>query len=109
MMKLFWKFLTVSFHLDGVLHPSVPLPVYLGKAVLNEALDGECASSSKIHNISKEKEFVWSRGLGIEVSPIKTRSSRKKGIGGISNSEVKESSTVDSGALRALKALARSK
>jgi len=91
------------------INTSVSLPLFLGKAVLNEALDGECASSLKNTNISKDEEFVWSRGLGIEVSPIKTRSSRKKRIGGISNSEVKESATMDSGALRALKALARSK
>jgi hypothetical protein len=29
-------------------------------------------------DVKARKEYAWSRGLGIEISPIKTRSARKK-------------------------------
>jgi hypothetical protein len=53
------------------------------------------------------KDFVWSRGLGFETSPIKTRSARKK-----QNKEtmsIVPINFIDCGALRACKALARAK
>jgi hypothetical protein len=59
--------------------------------------------------VEKVKEYAWSCGLGIEISPIKTRSSRKKIKGGLVPSEGKDISTSDSGALRALKALEKEK
>jgi len=57
----------------------------------------------------KGKDYAWSCGLGVEISPIKTRSSCKKAKGGIVSSEGKDITTADSGALRELKALARVK
>jgi hypothetical protein len=54
------------------------------------------------------KEYAWSRGLGVETSPIKTRSSRKKSTLATVDPSGQISST-DGGALRALKALARKK
>jgi hypothetical protein len=89
--------------------PPIPLPVFLGKEVVDETPGGELASSSKPNPVGKGKEYAWSRGLGIEISPIKTRSSRKKLEGGLVLSEGKDITTSDSGALRALKALAREK
>jgi hypothetical protein len=58
--------------------------------------------------IEARKEYAWSQGLGIEHSPIKTRSARKKSTLDSSTVSVPQSST-EGGALRALKALARSK
>jgi hypothetical protein len=54
------------------------------------------------------KEFVWSRGLGIELSPVKTRSARKKTSTVLKEDYVSHLPT-DGRALRDLKALARSK
>jgi hypothetical protein len=51
------------------------------------------------------KEYAWSRGLGIEHSPIKTRSARKKSAT-LSSLDSTTPSTSDGGALRAVKALA---
>jgi hypothetical protein len=54
------------------------------------------------------KEFSWSRGLGIEHSPLKIRSARKKAsIENVVEPTLQVS--IDGGAHRALKALACSK
>jgi hypothetical protein len=54
------------------------------------------------------KSFTWSRGLGIDYSPVKMRSARKKSI--VSTPLIPDSRpSTDSGALRAMKALARAK
>jgi hypothetical protein len=66
------------------------------------------ASGSKATIVEAEKEFAWSRGLGIELSPVKTQSARKKASVEKSQDPVSLTST-EGGALRALKALARSK
>jgi hypothetical protein len=71
--------------------PHIPIPVFLGKEIVSETPDGERASSSKPNTDGKGKEFAWSRGLGVEISPIKTRSSRKKLEGGLTLSEGKNS------------------
>jgi hypothetical protein len=54
----------------------VKLPVYLGNIVYDSSSGGG-ASTSRTHTEGAGKEFAWSRGLGIEHSPIKTQSSRK--------------------------------
>jgi hypothetical protein len=54
------------------------------------------------------KEFAWSRGLGIELSPIKTRSARKSPVLNLKVDSAPILPT-DGKALRALKALARTK
>jgi hypothetical protein len=65
------------------------------------------ASTSRVEGTGKE--VAWSRGLGIEHSPIKTRSFGKKLPGVTNQTCVDDSSTMDCGALRAMKALARGK
>jgi hypothetical protein len=70
----------------------------------------EAGSSSSRGQIKVEKSFVWSRGIGTELSPLQTRSSRKQKE--LMNSVQNESTdlpTQDGKALRALKALARTK
>jgi hypothetical protein len=55
------------------------------------------------------KNFAWSRGIASEISPLQTRSSRKKKE--VLSSQQADSNlpTLDGKALRAMKALARSK
>jgi hypothetical protein len=84
----------------------VKLSTYRGKAKNYNADGGFLFKTSPIRN---GKEFAWSRGLGMELSPLKTRSSRKK---------LAQTSTLllslchpitELGPLRALKSLARAK
>jgi hypothetical protein len=82
--------------------------MYLGNSILNPS-DSMGESSNSLPQIaSVGKEFAWSRGIGIDYSPIKTRSARKK-----ANVEVPSTTdstlSTDSGALRAVKAPARAK
>jgi len=50
------------------------LPTYLGKAIHDPAVQSE-ATSSKTLPAREGKEFTWYRGIGLELSPIKTQSS----------------------------------
>jgi hypothetical protein len=96
----------IPFIIDD--YSSVNLPVFWGKSTLFEdPVSGE-VGCSKMASEKAGKEYAWSRRLGVETSPIKARSSRKKS----SLSTVTPSgqiSFIDGGALRALKALARKK
>jgi hypothetical protein len=87
---------------------SIKLPTYLGKAIHNSAGNME-ESTSKVQPGESGKEFSWSWGIGIELSPIKTRSTRKKLAQKLTQTDVTVPPSTDSGALRALKALARTK
>jgi hypothetical protein len=86
----------------------VKLPVYLGKSVIDDVATKGEANCSWSSAIEAGKEYAWSRGLGIEHSSIKTKSARKKMTLDSSIVSVPQTST-EGGALRALKALARSK
>jgi hypothetical protein len=55
------------------------LPTYLGKRILESAGTSE-ATSSKTKPTREGKNFAWSRGVRLKVSPMKTRSCRKKTI-----------------------------
>jgi hypothetical protein len=83
------------------------LPVYRGKELINSA-SGEGSSSSRPTE-SAQKTYAWSRGIGVELSPLQTRSSRKKKE--ILNNTLDPAviPSQDGKALRAMKALARSK
>jgi hypothetical protein len=56
---------------------SVQLPVYLGNSVIDPGV--KSGESSKTCSLAEGvgKEFAWSRGLGIDYSPVKMRSARK--------------------------------
>jgi hypothetical protein len=56
-----------------------------------------------------DKSFAWSRGIGVELSPLQTRSARKKKDCSSTQLAVLVVSTQDGKALRAMKAIARSK
>jgi hypothetical protein len=87
----------------------VPLPVYLGNIVYDDSTCGGLDSTSGNHVEGIGKEYAWSRGFGIEHSPIKTRSYRKKLAGLTNQSCDTDLSATDCGALREMKALARKK
>jgi hypothetical protein len=53
------------------------LPIFLGKRALDPVGASE-ATSSKTKPTKEGKDFSWSRGIGLELSPLKTRSGRKK-------------------------------
>jgi hypothetical protein len=103
--------------LEAVLNSFIPflkdnssfnqLPVFPGKALqVTSSIGGE-TSGSFLPEGTKAKDFVWSRGLGFETSPIKTQSVRKK-----QNKDSQSTGPIistDCGALRACKALARAK
>jgi hypothetical protein len=87
---------------------TVQLPIFLGKSVTNHVVGKEEDSSSRSNFGEVDKEFAWSRGIGIEISSIKTRSARKKDNVETSQILVSHLFTED-GALRVVKALTRSK
>jgi hypothetical protein len=57
---------------------TIQLPVYLGNTCYDDPTSGGKASTSCTRSEGTGKEYAWSRGLGIEHSPIKTQSSRKR-------------------------------
>jgi hypothetical protein len=57
---------------------TIPLPVYLGKSLYKKFATRWCNQHLSTCCFGHRKEYAWSRGLGIEYSPIKTRSARKK-------------------------------
>lgn len=80
------------------------LPVYKGKSMVGSRQDSE-VNSSRV-NSGEGKEFAWTRGVGIELSPLKTRSSQKKLASHIQDKIDFSSSPIDGGPLRAVKAQA---
>jgi hypothetical protein len=82
------------------------LPIYLGKKAVEAKVD---IGSSSSQSEKGGKAFTWSRGLATELSPIKTRSARKKHVSSSSIAADSNHSSQDTGALRAMKALARAK
>jgi hypothetical protein len=96
-----------SFTKDDLPENCSHLHIYRGKEPINSAVG---ASTSLNHPIdTKEKNFVWSRGISTELSPLQTRSSRKKKETMGSQQAPNDSNSQNGKALRALKALARSK
>jgi hypothetical protein len=100
--------LTISIPFIKDNKDAIKLPTFRGKAPIVASTSSE-ATSSKPPSTRDGKDFAWSRGLGIELSPLKTRSSRKKLAQ--DSSELIESvpSPTDNGPLRAMKALVREK
>jgi len=88
----------------------VPIPTYLGKShIICDSRD--LPSSSHRENFFNPigKDFSWSRGLGIETSPIKTRSAQRKTRSSVTHPTVTSTDTSDLGVLRGIKSLARSR
>jgi hypothetical protein len=65
------------------LHP-VPIPTFRGRSpIIRESSDLPSSSHCVNSSDSTGKDFSWSRGLGLETSPIKTRSARRKAISSV--------------------------
>jgi hypothetical protein len=81
------------------------LPVYRGKEIISSAAEAGTSNSQQ----KDAKTFAWSRGIASELSPLQTRSSRKKKDLQSTQHSASDLPTLDGKALRAMKALARSK
>jgi hypothetical protein len=81
--------------------------MFRGKEQIRPAT--ERGSSSTFTTDKDSSALAWSRGLGVELSPLQTRSSRKKKEIEISQIASTDLPTQEGKALRALKALARTK
>jgi hypothetical protein len=88
----------------------ITLTTYKGRSVYHRPEpDGGAGSSGSLVGVSR-KEYMWSKGLGLETSPIKTRSARKKkGTLGLITQGTHMSIISEIGALRGLKSLGRAK
>jgi hypothetical protein len=75
--------------------------------VVRKETTGSTSESQGLSS-SSTTDPAWSRGLGFEVSPLKTRSARRK-AGATLKPLSTTTTTSDLGALRGLKSLARAK
>jgi hypothetical protein len=66
------------------------------------------ATSSKSFPVKEGKNFAWSRGIALELSPLKTISSQKK-LSQSSETTTKNNSSTDIRPLREMKSLAKEK
>jgi hypothetical protein len=87
---------------------SLPIPTYLGKDLVTSSSSKGGSSVTSGVGTDPGKDPTWSRGLGLELSPIKTRSARKK-AGSVGSSSAIQSVVLDQGALRGMKSLAQAK
>ena len=88
----------------GLIDP-ILMSTYLGQQVHQQPV-----MESKLDPINKSQgnAMAWSRGIGVELSPLKTRSPRKKSRQ-CSVPVTNPATTSDSGLLRGMKALAKAK
>jgi hypothetical protein len=86
----------------------LPLTIFFGSSpTVRKENKGSTSASQGIPS-SSNADPTWSRGLGFEVSPLKTHSAHRK-AGDTSKPQSTPSTTSDIGALRGLKSLARAK
>jgi hypothetical protein len=83
------------------------LAIFRGKELIRPG--DEAGSSCSLGPEKSEKAYAWSRGIGTELSPLQTRSSRKQKQLMNPGKSASELPSLEGKALRALKALARSK
>jgi hypothetical protein len=101
----------IPFLKDRFSPSSLPpqLPSYFGSTVINLTHFNREVNTLANSQAENTKESSWSRGTAIERSPIKTRISKKSSQAQAIFSTILDPSSSDSGALRAVKALARAK
>jgi hypothetical protein len=87
----------------------IPLPTYLGLESIHGEVECGAAEVTTSLGEGSGKDLTWAQGLGLELSPIKTRSARKKMGKTPSVVDQHLASTHDLGALRGMKSLARDK
>jgi hypothetical protein len=88
-----------------------PLPIFLGaqRLVARKKINLQEKGLELIHQGRGSKQASWTCGLGSDVSPLKTRSARKKVLESRGDSINQGSNISEQGALRGIKALAREK
>jgi hypothetical protein len=87
----------------------LPIPTYQGNSIY-KGLMGMILRQAIFRKVDfSGKEYSWSRGLGLEVSPIKMRSARKKNLLNTTLPVTQTNSLSENGALRGMKSLAREK
>jgi len=88
---------------------SIPILTYLGKVLVTSS------SSKGVHfdpsgvGIDLGKEPMWSQGLGIQLSPIKTNNACKKAGSMGSSYAIQSANILEQGALTGMKDLAQEK
>ena len=86
-----------------------PIPTYQGRSVVRRVGSVGDTGTFERSGEGSGKEFTWSRGLGMDISPIKTRSARKKEVSDYTTPVTLTTNNTDNGALRSMKSLAREK
>jgi hypothetical protein len=93
----------------GALSP-IQLPISLGRKVYHRSTSEGGFELSGSKGVNLGKDYTWSKGLGVDISPIKTRSVRKrKEKLDLLPDETHLPVIVEYGVLRGMKALAREK
>jgi hypothetical protein len=87
---------------------ALKLPMFIGRKFIDRG-ESSRHSTSKIKVASQGRDFAWSRGLGVEVSPIKTRSNQKLQSQNTVPINDFNPTPSESGPLRAVKPLFREK
>jgi len=83
------------------------LQIFRGKELIAPSID--VGTSSTQLTLKDAKNFAWSRGIGVELSPLQTRSSRKKKEASSTLQTAPIIPALDGKALRTMKAMACSK
>jgi hypothetical protein len=91
------------------IHSPIPILTFHGKVSITREDTSDDSDQRVGIRESSGKGFSWSRGLGCEISPIKTRSARKRAETILFSPESGYSSIPDIGVLRGMKSLARAK
>jgi hypothetical protein len=92
-----------------VLSP-VHLPIFQGRSAYHNTGSAGDSDLSESKGLKLGKDYTWSKGLGAEISPIKTRSARKRKEKLDLPPEVSVLPVIaENGALRGMKSLAREK
>lgn len=92
-----------------VLSP-IPLPTYSGKVVIPPPDLASSSNTKTTHEDLLDKDFFWSKGRGFELSLLKTMSARwKEAVAEKIPDTISTTTQLELGALRGIKALARSK
>jgi hypothetical protein len=86
----------------------IPLVTYRGNIPVDRSTETGFLESSKPTTTPSCSDPAWSRGLGFEISPLKTRSGRRLAGAGINTLDTPASSSKQR-ALRGIKAQARVK
>jgi hypothetical protein len=87
----------------------IPIPTFQGRSVYHKLEPGGVSGRLDKSGLVLGKDYTWSKGLGFEISPIKTQSACKKANNTPSLPMVHQTNLSEFGVLRGMKSLARAK